>query len=301
MIQANKIYRLYDILSYLIFYGINNKYPFLIIEEKLCKSEFIKSLENNNASIYLYRQNLQHVFKDVYGEDITINDITKTNPISMWVSEAYIRLFYKFHKTFHYLFLVIHLDKAISLFSVYHEMDYEQLYELFIKLQNNFKLLNALIDEKNITIRQLSLLSSISEHTLYNYSKRLYYDNFSSLGNSFKHCINLDEVFDLLKKILSDETIKISFNNTTEINSDYKLKMLNNGDLTLILTIPLLTGKSEIIEIQFNKKQKDSVQQFEKLKKKYCSLKRMIYNRSANTLENDEKNFIESLIKEIES
>ena len=107
--------------------------------------------------------------------------------------------------------------------------------------------------------------NSIDENiSLYNYSKQLYYDNFSSLGNSFKHCINLDEIFDLLKKILSDEAIKISFNNTTEINSDYKVKMLNNGDLTLILTIPLLTGKSEIIEIQFNKKEKDSVQQFEK-------------------------------------
>ena len=133
------------------------------------------------------------------------------------------------------------------------------------------------------------------------YSKQLNYNNFYSLGNSFRHCINLDEIYDLLKKILSDETIKISFNNTTEINSDCKVKMLNNGDLTLILTIPLLTGKSEKIEIQFNKKQKDSVQQFEKLKKKYCSLKRMIYNRSANKLENDEKKFIESLINEIES
>jgi hypothetical protein len=168
----------------------------------------------------------------------------------------------------------------------------DELYKIIIK-----------IDENSFRGNYIDITcNSIDENiSLYYYSKQLYYDDFSRLGNSFKHCINLDEIFDLLKKILSDGTIKISFNNITEINSDYKLTMLNNGDLTLILTMPLLTGKSEKIEIKFNKEQKNSVQQFEKLKKKYCSLKRMIYNRSANTLENDEKNFIESLIKEIES
>ena len=111
----------------------------------------------------------------------------------------------------------------------------------------------------------------------------------------------MDEIFDLLKKILSDETIKISFNNTIELKSDYEVKMLNKYDLILILSIPLFSGKSEKIEINFDKNQKNSIEQFEKLKKKYCSLKKMIYNRSTNTLENDEKNFIEDLINEIEN
>ena len=260
MIQANKIYRLYDILSYLIFYGINNKYPFLIIEEKLCKSEFIKSLENNNASIYLYRHNLQDIFKDVYGEDITINDITKTNPISMWVSEAYIRLFYKFHKTFHYLFLVIHLDKAISLFNVYHEMDYEQLYELFTKLQSNFKLLNALIDEKNITIRQLSLLSSISEHTLYNYSKnnnKLYSASFNNIV-SIANILNIDSNI-FIEKLDNQEDYSIySFDKTNITYRSYLAIYyldyyygINSNKYTFDINQSAFSNNSEFIKILF--------------------------------------------------
>jgi hypothetical protein len=111
----------------------------------------------------------------------------------------------------------------------------DELYKIIIKIvENSFR-------GNYIDITCNSIDENIS---LYYYSKQLYYDDFSRLGNSFKHCINLDEIFDLLKKILSDGTIKISFNNITEINSDYKLTMLNNGDLTLILTMPLLTGKS---------------------------------------------------------
>ena len=74
--------------------------------------------------------------------------------------------------------------------------------------------------------------------------------------------------------------------------------MLNNGDLSLVLTIPLIIGKNETIEIKFDKWKKDPVGQFEKLKKKYKSLRQKIYDRNTNTLKEDEKNFIKSLIDE---
>ena len=179
---------------------------------------------------------------------------------------------------------------------------YQKKFDKTITIEDDLYKIIIKIDEGHSNDYIYITCNSIDENiSLYNYSKHLNYNSFYHLGYSFKQCKDLDETFDLLKKILSDETIKISFNNTMELKSDYKAKILNNGDLTLILTMPLLTGKSEKIEIEFNKEQKDSVKQFEKLKKKYCSLKRMIYNRSTNTVENDEKNFIESLINEIEN
>ena len=185
--------KLFDIFSYLFFYGISHKYSFLAIEEKIYKSDIVKSLESNGSSTYLYRHTLQDIFIDIYGDDINIDDITKTNSISIWVAEAYIRLFFRYHKSFHYLFLVIHLEQMINLFDIYHEMDFDQLFELFEKKQKSFKLLNALIKEKNITIKQLNLLSSISEYTLYNYSK----NNEKLYAASFNHIVTLSNILDV--------------------------------------------------------------------------------------------------------
>lgn len=139
--------------------------------------------------------------------------------------------------------------------------------------------------------------NSIDENiSLYDYSKELGFDDFGYLGYSFKQCKNLDEIFDLLKNIINHK-IEVLLNDK-ELKSNYEMKMLNNGDLSLVLTIPLIIGKNETIEIKFYKKQKDPVSQFEKLKKKYKSLRQKIYDRNTNTLKEDEKNFIKSLIDE---
>ncbi len=106
----------------------------------------------------------------------------------------------------------------------------------------------------------------------------------------------MDEIFALLKNIINHK-IEVLINDK-ELKSNYETKMLNNGDLSLVLTIPLIIGKNETIEIKFYKKQKDPVSQFEKLKKKYKSLRQKIYDRNTNTLKEDEKNFIKSLIDE---
>ena len=134
---------------------------------------------------------------------------------------------------------------------------------------------------------------------MYDYSKELGYSDFSYLGYSFKQCKNLDEIFDLLKNIINHK-IEVLLNDK-ELKSNYETKMLNNGELSLVLTIPLIIWKNETIEIKFYKKQKDPVSQFEKLKKKYYkSLRQKIYDRNTNTLKEDKKNFIKSLIDEFE-
>ena len=102
---------------------------------------------------------------------------------------------------------------------------------------------------------------------MYDYSKELGYSDFSYLGYSFKQCKNLDEIFDLLKNIINHK-IEVLLNDK-ELKSNYETKMLNNGELSLVLTIPLIIWKNETIEIKFYKKQKDQVSKLEKLKKKY--------------------------------
>lgn len=197
MIQANKINDLYEIFSHLFDYGFYKKYPLFAIEERLIESELVKSLEDDKGDKYLYRHYLTKIFDDVYGIDPSRCEIFGSSSISLWISEAYLRLFYKYHKSFSYLFLLINLRTMYDLYDVYHEMDFDQLFELYENKEKEFKLLNTLIDKKGLSIKQLSILTSISEHTLYNYSK----DNESLYNASYENIYKIAHILDVDSKV----------------------------------------------------------------------------------------------------
>ena len=134
--------------------------------------------------------------------------------------------------------------------------------------------------------------------SLYDYSLELSYEEFYKLGKSFRQCNDINEIFELLKNVMSD--ISISYKELKQ-NSYAKLNLLNN-ELELFLSIPLLTGQNEEITFRFGKKSRDTLQQFEKLKDKYNSLLSQINYRNSkyNLLSEDEKEFINGLIKILE-
>lgn len=197
MIQANKINDLYEIFSHLLSYGFYKKYPFFAIEERLIQSELVKSLEEDKSDKYLYRHHLVRIFDDVYGLDQSRCEILSSTSISLWISEAYIRLFYKYHKSFEYLFLLINLETMYNLYNIYHEMDFSQLFDLFESKQKDFKLLNALLAKRGLNIKKLSLLTSISEHTLYNYSK----DNDNLYNACFDNIYTIAQTLDVSDRV----------------------------------------------------------------------------------------------------
>ena len=129
--------------------------------------------------------------------------------------------------------------------------------------------------------------------SLYDYSLELSYEEFYKLGKSFRQCNDINEIFELLKNVMSD--ISISYKELKQ-NSYAKLNLLNN-ELELFLT-----GQNEEITFRFGKKSRDTLQQFEKLKDKYNSLVSQINNRNSkyNLLPKDEKEFLDGLIKIIE-
>ena len=127
--------------------------------------------------------------------------------------------------------------------------------------------------------------------SLYDYSIELTFDEFYDLGFSFKQCKNIDDIFNLLQNVFKG--IEISIKNLfSKLNSDLKINLLNN-EMTLYLEIPLLTGEMEEIKITFQKSKRDINMQFENLKLKYKSLKKMIYDRRGKT--EDEEKFLNTL------
>lgn len=166
MIKASNISKLYDYLSKILFFGVSYQYSTEYIEESISNSFFINELESSNDR-FLYNSNLKDIVEEIYPDaNLDGYDFNSINPIFKWVGEAYIRLFFKFHKSMNFIFLYIPLDSMIDLFDLYHQMDWSQLYSLFIEFVKKKTLLRLLLNKRNLSVNKLSQLTNISNSTL---------------------------------------------------------------------------------------------------------------------------------------
>ena len=127
--------------------------------------------------------------------------------------------------------------------------------------------------------------------SFYDYSIDFTFEAIKKLGRSFLICDNINEVYDLLKNLC--DGVKIDINkkndNTTHVfvsggnnekekmESKIELILIKEGILKLKLNIPLLNGKKEIIDIQFNAKERNIINSFIKLKSKYLGIKTIMH------------------------
>ena len=134
----------------------------------------------------------------------------------------------------------------------------------------------------------------------YNYSIVISYEEFCDMGKTFKLCDNIYEVFNTLKNIF--EEISFSSNSIKEMKSSARLVQSDNDAISLVIKIPLISGKYEEIRISFKKAKKDIEEQFKKLKKKYLAIKSIVYTRK-NVDKNVKfpKNLLDELIEEFEN
>ena len=136
--------------------------------------------------------------------------------------------------------------------------------------------------------------------SVFNYSVVVSYEEFCDLGKSFKLCDNIYEVFNTLKNIFDE--ISFSSNSIKEMKSNAKLIQTENDTVSLIIRIPLITGKYEEIKIGFKKAKKDIEEQFKKLKKKYLKIKSIVYMRkTADKNTKFPKQLLDELVEEFEN
>ena len=134
----------------------------------------------------------------------------------------------------------------------------------------------------------------------FNNSVVLSFEEFCDLGKSFKLCDNIYEVFNTLKNIF--EEISFSSNSIKEMKAHASLIQSENDTISLLIKIPLITGKYEEIKIGFKKAKRDIEEQFKKLKKKYLKIKSMVYARkNADNKTKFQKNLLDELYEEFES
>ena len=159
-----------------------------------------------------------------------------------------------------------------------------------IDLDGLYYKLKLKLNKTNISISCDALIDYIS---LYEYSTELSFDKFLTLGKCFKSCSNLDDVFCLLKNIIkgiklgvikdeySDEYNKYKDDIYEAKYSSINLISKEGKPLTLNLWAPLIHGKFESIEIEFNQKEKNAKELYSRLRKKYLNIKRLAEQTSS--------------------
>ncbi len=134
----------------------------------------------------------------------------------------------------------------------------------------------------------------------YNYSVVLSYEEFCDLGKSFKLCDNIYDVFNTLKNIF--EEISFSCNSIKEMKANARLIQSENETISLVIKIPLISGKYEEIKIEFKKGKKDIEEQFKKMRNKYLKIKSLVYMRKYGDSKNkNNRNLLDELLEEFEN
>jgi hypothetical protein len=86
------------------------------------------------------------------------------------------------------------------------------------------------------------------------------------------------------------------------MKSNARLIQSENDSISLVIKIPLISGKYEEIRILFKKAKRDIEDQFKKMKKKYLKIKSIVYMRkNADKNTKFPKNLLDELIEEFEN
>ena len=140
--------------------------------------------------------------------------------------------------------------------------------------------------EINLSLKHDKLIitcnSDVEFLSIYSYSKEINLDDLKKLSNSFKFCENIGQCFTTFKNVLTGITLKI---NNNDYKSKFEVKFSDDDSLTIILTIPLINGEYENIEINFDKKKKIEIfEQFKILRSKYLKMKDLASSQLKNNL-----------------
>ena len=153
-----------DTLSYIIERSVYEQYSFNHIERSIAYSMMINELEKSDVSIIAFSssEDIYHQIFPLKDNDGFIQDIYSNYS---WASYIYMHLFLDLEITFESLFFIVPLEEILSLYHLYHEMDYSQTLS-YVKDKMERSTLNIIMKRKKISSNKLSSLTNTSISTI---------------------------------------------------------------------------------------------------------------------------------------
>ena len=170
MISVSDISSLYEHMSNIIAYGVYKEYSYNVIEDRISFSDMFRRLENSDSS-FLRERTMHQEIELIYSQSVDIDLFNNKDSLFYWLGQAYIRIFFKFHKSLYYIFLYFPLKEMMDAYHIYHEMDWSELYNFFLEKIKSNTLLEMLLKRRGLSINKLSALAGISINTIKYYYK----------------------------------------------------------------------------------------------------------------------------------
>lgn len=265
--MENNVHDIKSKFGVLLNHLVENGFRYEYIDSKVIYDPFFLFLENNEIEKFL-KNPIETIIKNVFHKETYIDYTKPLKSELVWAGEMYITISANCNIPLQQVFLQLPLNKMISLFNPYHEMNNYQLVQRF-KEERNESILKALLQDKGYSIREVAFLTGINQKTLLSYldNEKLF---SASLKNIYKlsKFLNVDpcvfsehssfspfdgillkdkKILDLFVSCLAEylnvqpEQIYIdeSFSNDTKISKEYKYGF-NSNDFSIIFK----SGKS---------------------------------------------------------
>lgn len=160
-----------EYLTFILSYGYDLNFSCDSLEKRISKSDFFIAIEKNeeNPIIYIDAQELlNYIYHDVRNSNYGFNKYVEC----LWVSDLYYRLFKETHMTFEALFIYLPLEKAYSMFDLYHEMDFSHALNRFNELVKEQSLIHLLMRKYGFKREYISKQTGLSYQMITKLSNR---------------------------------------------------------------------------------------------------------------------------------
>ena len=194
-------YKTYDIkkkfgaLLSLLFHSAHLE--FANITRKMIDSSFLDLFENNHLELFMDKSN-EELAKELFPNSIIISETTNDIGPLYWSGIQYMNIFFNYRIPLKIIFLVCPLEKMVDKYDVYHEMNEKNLCDDFIKNElRDSSILKKLRKERDLSVRELSLLTKIKETTIryYELNNNNLFDASLNNINSLMTVLNVNLIF----------------------------------------------------------------------------------------------------------
>jgi len=144
-------------------FSIGHFYHYLpiCVEERISKNGYFKAIniECENPTLY---KTTEEILNDIFNNRLLEETYDKRYQECEWASSAYIYILSQTDFNLELLFHYIHLDEMYEKYTVYHEMDFSQIFNVFNERRQTYSLLHMIMKYRKISASALSNESGLS-------------------------------------------------------------------------------------------------------------------------------------------